>query len=777
VAQGPRSSSGAAQARKGLPQDFGVWSAFPFAGLNQSASRIAIDDREFYWLENYLKVGDGYLRTLWDCGTAIYTAPSGKTIIYFFWFNIGAQEYVAIFLSDGSAVQVAYPSLAQTTISATPNLFYNVATGQLPVCCQSGTQYLLIANHNTENDYWLWDGTILYQAGSIGPTDTATITDGGSGYTSVPSYTVYGGSGSGVVLTPVIANGSVVSLTVDNPGTGYLPGEIVQVAFSGGGTDTTPILEAVISAGNVGYLTLVAGGSSYTDGTFALAFSGGGGTGAAGIFTVAGGVVISVQLTAGGTGYTSTPTISFAASSGGSGAAAVAGLSPGSVTSITIVNGGTNLTGSPVLTIVGGGGTGAEAAATVSGGVITAVSVSNGGSGYTSTPAVEVQVGLNNAAAAILQLMPFGVSGTSIETYQSRVWISYPNQQGKENNGGTFFVSAPGSLTDFATSDGGDIFTNTDRFLRSQYTFLRQTSNFLYAIGDSSASVISNVQTGGSPTSTTFSYQNVDPQIGSSWRDTAQDYSNSILFGNPLGIYGLYGGSVRKVTPKLDRIFSSYVSPANGGLTPSSAVANVYAQLVFVMLMTITDPFTFKARNVMVGWDGKQPFIASQTPGLTFIGTQEIGSNPQAWGTDGASLYPLFNTPSSLPKIISTKIYGATRPFMVNSLHSLYLDAEDVSAGQNGLAFAGSVDVDGLAVPAENSVTGATLSCPTGSVPIEDTLRFVAPKGSGAVYGCGVGAGLPQVFGPGMGITLASSSHDFNLRNLALGYIEWMGVA
>jgi hypothetical protein len=561
---------------------------------------------------------------------------------------------------------------------------------------------------------------------------------------------------------------------VDNPGTGYLPGEIVQVAFSGGGSDTGAILEAVLNVSSVDFITLVAGGSGYTDGTFALGFSGGGGgTGAAGIFVVAGGIVTSITITAGGTGYTATPVVSFSASSGGTGAEGIASITGQGVVGVDIPDGGSGYTGTPTLSFVGGGGTGAAGVAVMSGGSIVSVTITDNGSGYTSAPAIEVQTGVNNAAAAVLALMPYGVSGTSIETYQSRVWISYPNQVGKENNGGTFFVSAPDSLTDFATSDGGDIFTNTDRFLRQQYTFLRQTSNFLYATGDSSVSVISNVQTGGSPTSTTFSYQNTDPQIGATWRDTAQDFSNTILFANPIGVYGIYGGSVRKVSKKIDDLFTNMVSPANGGLVPTSAVSNLYSQKAYLLLLTITDPFTFKPRNVMVGWDEAEWFVASQSAKLTAIGTQEISSQIQAWGTDGTSLMPLFETPSdTLVKVISTKLWSGQTNFMINTAHSVYVSAEDMSEAQGGLAFTGSIDCQGLSVPATNSVTGATMSCPSGSYPFAGQIQMVAPKGLGAVYAGAAGFGMPQVPGIGLGITLATSDPDLTLQNLTLGYIE-----
>lgn len=72
-------------------------------------------------------------------------------------------------------------------------------------------------------------------------------------------------------------------------------------------------------------ITLTAGGSGYTNGTYALSLSGGGGSGAAGTYTVAGNVVVSIEVTALGTGYTSAPTVSFP-SGGGTGATAEATL-------------------------------------------------------------------------------------------------------------------------------------------------------------------------------------------------------------------------------------------------------------------------------------------------------------------------------------------------------------------------------------------------------------------------------------------------------------------
>lgn len=754
--------SGAAQERLGLPRDVKFASAFPFAGMNQQASRTAIDDKEFYWVENFLLLGPAKYRTLWDKGPALYTAPVGKTIVWTCWFNIGPVYYAAIFLNDGTAVQVQQSNGAVTWISTTPSTFYT--GGQLPFAQQSGSQFLLICNNINQNAYWVWDGTLLYSAGTIGPYQTGQITAGGSGYNTVPSYAVYGGSGSGVVLTPVINDGSVVALTIDNPGENYLPGDIVQVGFSGGGTDTTPQLTATLSSNVLSALTIIAGGTGYTNGTYALGFAGGSGSGAAGTYTVTGGTVTSAVFTNGGSGYTTPPTVTFP-SGGGTGAVGVVVLTVGVVSGVTVVDGGTNLSGTPTITISGGGGIGATAVVSMAGGTITSATVTNGGSGYSTIPAVEVEAGLNNAAVAILQLMPFGVSGTSIETFLSRVWISNPAQIGMLPSGGLFSVSAPESLTDFATSDGGLLFTNSDRFLRAAYVALRQSNGYLYTLGDSSVSVINNVQTSGTPTTTTFNYQNTSSQIGAAWRDSAQDFKQGVLFANGNGVQGLYGGSVKGISDKMQDVFDNALFPPTAGvLTPSSAVANIHTLPVYLLLMTIMDPTTNTQRNVMVSWNEKEWFIASQTAGLTFICTQEIASLMTAWGTDGTSFFPMFQAPSAtLNKKLVTKLYGGEREVLVYNPLTVNLRTTDKSSGQAGIT--GTITMEAGQVVLQNG------AAPFITIPPVEYPNIMQPSFTQVNSPNGTwNAAASSLPGTAIGLTLESSSLDFVLQGLSFSY-------
>lgn len=661
----------------GIQPGFKTFSPANFGGMNAKDSRQGMPDNEFFLLENFIKLGEFNLRTLWDQGNPIYVAPEGLVIVYYDFYNISTTDYAVVFLSDGTGYQVNMATQSVTTISAVTSTFYHGS--QLPAISQWGSQFLLIVNNNTPNDYWVWDGTLLYAAGTLGP--IATLISGGSNYFFPPVAIIYGGSGTGATAIASVSNGSVVSLLITNPGSGYLVGDTVQIFFNGGsiGSDNGARLEAVLTSG--------------------------------------------------------------------------------AVTSVTVVNTGSGFTFPPILTVTGGGGTGATLTAVLTGGAISSVTVTAGGNNYSSIPAIIIASGANKAAYASITLMPFGVSGSSMETFQQRVWIPYPNNSGSNVNGGTFLVTSPGSLTDVATSDGGLTYVSTDSFLKKQYTGIKQTGGYLYPFGDSSVSVISNVQTSGNPLETTFNYQNVDPQKGMTWRDSLQPFSRSLVFANPFGVFGLYGGSVSKVSGKIDDIFQNAVFPPTvGALTPTSAVANIFEKQVYLILMTIKDPVTLALRNIMLMWDEKEWYIASQASALLYIRTQEVASNLTAYGTDGSVIFPLFNRPSAnISKRISTKLYGQQNFTIQKESMGIYLQVQDLSPLASGVAFSSiTVDVEhgSYAVP----------SIPT-----------IGPSPPPYYQVVSVGSG--DVTGVNLGLSMVSNSLDFTISMIGLGHIECGSIA
>jgi len=920
MAINPEISAKAGQAL-GLPPGFKVYSPFPFKGMNWQDAPHAIDDHEFYWIENFVRLGNGNLRTLGDKGTAVYTSPTGKTIVYFEFYTLGTSYYCAIFLSDGSAIQLNMKTLAQTTIGPA-GTFYSASTGYKPFAKQWGSIYLLISNRNTSNDYWAWDGTLLYGAGTAAP-QSVNIASAGFSYSSTPTVTAYGGSGSGMTFDTFVNNGGIAEINITNPGTGYQPGDIVQLAFSGGGSDTSAILTAVLSAGSVGGVSITAQGSGYTSATIAFT-GGGGGSGAAGTVIISTGSVTSYTSLVGGSGYTTAPTISFSGGGGGSGAAATATVlagvvtgititnagtgytsppaiafsgpgtgasatavitgagkvigvnitSPGSgytsapiatisgtgssataratlapvgVASVTVTDGGTGFTSVPLITFKGGGGSGATGLAVLTGTTVAAVNLTasgskytsaptitftgggsgatlptatvnmngdkvgsisitdaglgitdnisvsfsgGGGSGagavvvltptsiasvvvsstgqyYTSVPAVEVSAGANNSAYATVELMPYGISGSAMETFLSRVWIVNPATQPFSTipPGNLWFYSAPGSIWDFATSDGGGSSVNTDAFLQTQYVNVRQSSGYLYFFGNGSVSVLSNVNTSGSPATTTFNYQNVDPQAGLDFRDSIQDFGKSIITSNNLGIFGLYGGSLANISRKIEQLFELAAHPDVGGIEPSAAIMTIYDVKHYINYLTLVDPDTKIARNVMLLWNEKDWTVASQSGNLTFIGTQKVASKYQAWGTDGTGLYPLFTTPSStLVKRVETKFYGAQTAFLQKQALAAYVQATDNSSTNAGVSGAISLSISGLAQ--QNNFNPMLQS--GNYVTSLQQPNFQSPNPFYGFWGTSL-EGIGFVL---LGARFTTTSPDFTLGNLVIGYAD-----
>lgn len=240
--------------------------------------------------------------------------------------------------------------------------------------------------------------------------------------------------------------------------------------------------------------------------------------------------------------------------------------------------------------------------------------------------------------------MPLGIGGTAVEVYAGRVWIA---------NGSTIYFSAPGSLILFGSSGGGN-FSSSDSFLRVSFIGLKQSNGFLYLIADSSINYISGVQTSGSPATTTFTNQNLDPEVGTPWPTTIDIFNRNVIFANPFGVQIAYGGAVSKVSEKLDGVYNTVTN--FGAFVPSAAKAIVYGKKIWVLLLPIIDPITGQQVNKLFCWNGKVWWAVSQSITIQFIAHQEINSVLTAWGTDGNNVYPLFHTPSNeFTKIAQSK--------------------------------------------------------------------------------------------------------------------------
>jgi hypothetical protein len=208
---------------------------------------------------------------------------------------------------------------------------------------------------------------------STGRIGNITITNGGSGYTSIPTVTFTGGGGSGAVANAILSGEVVVGINIINRGSDYTSVPTITIS-GGGGTGATATVNNIQK--RVASVTLNSGGyyngipTAWFDGTYSTS-------------VLMNRSISQITVNNNGIGYTSEPTITI----GGDGVGATASASLLSVVnSVTVTNAGSNYTGSPTITFTGGGGSGAAASATTGYGVVSNVIITNPGSGYTAAP-------------------------------------------------------------------------------------------------------------------------------------------------------------------------------------------------------------------------------------------------------------------------------------------------------------------------------------------------------------------------------------------------------
>lgn len=601
-----------------------------------------------------------------------------KTVVWFAFGNIANTTYCIILMSDGSLTVVNTGTAIGAQVMP-PGTILNPSS--IMGFAQWGSQYFLFAKDQT-NGYWIYDGTNLYGSGTVGP--IATLTDDGTAYTSTPTITVYGGSGTGVTATATLDNQSVSQVMITNPGTGFAIGDTAGMQFSGGGAGTTALATPAIEQGAVTGIQITNGGSGFQNipGLVIDPPPAGGHQAFAHVTEITGGVITGIAMDAFGFGYTTPPNVTTAGGDPLPGSLTpimVGVLVNGSINTATVTDPGSQYFEAPQVLIFGDG-EGAEATATVANGQVTGVSFTAGGSGYTK--ATIVLAGGNNGASGFITIMPFGVSGTAVETYGSRVWISNGAAVAQFPPPGRVIFSAAGTPVDFG--DGGGAFLSNDSFLKVGYYALRQSNGFLYLIGDSSLNYVSGVTTSGTPAITTFNNQNVDPQLGSPWPNSVQVFSRNIVFANHLGIFVSYGGAVTKVSAPLDGFYTS-VPETLGVIQPSGAVAEIFGIQVYMLLLPVIDQYTGQQVNKLLMWDGKLWWTSQQDVALTFVTTREFDSRLTAWGTDGNGIYPLFTTPSSaFQKVVRSKLWS--NPSYINrktimQVHGIvYQDSTDTEA-------------------------------------------------------------------------------------------------
>jgi hypothetical protein len=380
--------------------------------------------------------------------------------------------------------------------------------------------------------------------------------------------------------------------------------------------------------------------------------------------------------------------------------------------------------------------------------------------GTTSNTITLSQAAVGSHVADTLSInwfMPTGIKGSAVEVFQSRVWIL---------NGAQFQLSAPSNGADFSTVDGGLITKSSDGFLKATFVNLKQSNGFLYLFGDGSVNVVSNVQTSGSPATTTFNNQNVDPQTGLGWRDALVPFGRALCFANPTGVYTLFGGAAEKISDKIDKLFEKANFTA---VVPTMFVTSIFGVRCLGLILNTLDPTTTKQRTLLCLWNSKKWFIASQTLTGIFSTTMEINANPQGWANDGTHLYQLFQTKSStLQKKVQSKLWPGRSNLIKKDAKDVYVESADL--GGTGVILTGTLDSDTNASVAFTITSNIFWINGSGGIitfvnNASQALQFITSPP-------GIQTGPANQAGQRLGLTLTSTSPDFELIGMGETYDE-----
>jgi hypothetical protein len=266
---------------------------------------------------------------------------------------------------------------------------------------------------NVECNFNAYAGAKANATLSGGTVSSITVTNPGFGYlpapAAAPTVTLSGGGGSGALATANIGlNGQITSITITNPGTGYTSSPTVTIEGSKGIYDLSILGQTTtvgqdVNINNLGAFTLGTVSNTQYSSATGLAVLG------SGILNsiTPDNVVVSVTESIPGTGYTSAPTVSFIGG-GGTGAAATAILNANGTISYTVTSQGSGYTSQPTVVLTGGGfSTRASAVATLTPQV---------GSGYTIAPLVTF-IGGGGTGAAVTSVLGTGAQAGQVVSY------------------------------------------------------------------------------------------------------------------------------------------------------------------------------------------------------------------------------------------------------------------------------------------------------------------------------------------------------------------------
>ena len=698
-----------------------------FEKMNTQSVRQALSEKELSWLENLQPVAPNNLTTVPGPSTALTSI--GATITAQYFANINSTDYIISFTSDGAG----WATNIATSVSTT---FAPAGTFTAPDLTTWESQYVLI--NDPTASYCVWNGTVFVRQGGVSP--VLSITNPGTGYTSVPTVTISGGSGTGATAVATIETPAVTAVNVINAGSGYtVPPNVVFTGGGGTGASATAIID---QRGVINIVLTNAGEISSTVApTGTCSFSGGGGSGASAslVFVETVGppttrwAVQQVILQTSGSGYTSAPTITISTS----GfiivqPTAICGVGNGDVISIQVTNGGGGYTSAPTVSFTGGGGgSGVSAAAVIGGSGIATLTLTNPGAGYLASDALTVGFsgGGGTGATASAHVFPFVTAGTTLAVFQGRVFLG---------GGNLLQYTGTQGFDDFNAANAAGSLTIKDADLVHAITALRNYNNYLFIMGDQSVKQIGAISVTGS--TTLFTILTLSSDQGTIYKNSCGSFNRVFMFANTNGIYAVLGSSVQKISDDMDGIFKLI----DFTLQPQACIADINNIHHIAWLVRYDDPVA-GPRSILIAFNGKRWFVISQGNSLVAVTTASTLASGMTltFASSGQDITQILGNPTTP---VQFKVQTAL------THHGNAVQRKKILAGGTAMTTTGSGTVT-VNFDTENGTIAKTYSLGTG---------FQLPSGYSGVEGSG----------RYLGMTVTGTLAGFTFTDGALEYQE-----
>ncbi len=296
---------------------------------------------------------------------------AGQTIT----LNDGTVVLVDAVDGNGDVTQFTIQSISIVSVASGTTLVQSSTTG-------AGQGFTLTLDTDNETAVGIVTQFTIGSAGAVPFRYPATITQAnttgiGTGFTLSPDTDNVQPvtTGSGALLTPIVTNGVITNVVINNGGTAYLGQEPIVFSHPSG-TGASAYVSSIDNGmtggpGAVTGITIVSGGDGYEIANALVALDHPTGTGFVGTVNTTGGVITSVSVQDGGALYGRiypTAVVGTATGSGADFRVNLISTPDGSVDNIEVIAGGTGYASTDTITIIpvtGDDGSGATATLTV----------------------------------------------------------------------------------------------------------------------------------------------------------------------------------------------------------------------------------------------------------------------------------------------------------------------------------------------------------------------------------------------------------------------------